>query len=118
VSDPKYRHYKTEQGDKTDPPPVPLKKGDDTHRQKTPDAPLAFSGKELRITERVHGSFTNAFPWVDLPAEYAKMDAWLAAHLDRRIKKFSQFAYSWVAKIRRAPKPEEFDPLENLPRLG
>ena len=65
---------------------------------KPADAPLAFSGEVLKITGRQGRAFIEAFPHLDLPREYAKADAWLVAHADRKVKRLSQFMYQWLAK--------------------
>jgi hypothetical protein len=67
-----------------------------------PSPPLAFCGAHLRLTEKQDRLLGEAFPWVDRPSEYRKMDSWLEAHPERRIKKFSAFAHNWCA--RNSPK--------------
>lgn len=62
-------------------------------------APMAFSGQKISITEKQDEGFCRAFPWVDRPAEYAKMDSWLLNNLDRHIVKFGAFAHRWLVKI-------------------
>lgn len=74
--------------------------------QKPAPSPLAFEGQVLKITEREDRALGKAFPWVSRPADYAKMDSWLVANSERRIRKFGRFAYNWVAKI---PKPAEWE---------
>jgi hypothetical protein len=65
---------------------------------KPADAPPAFSGQVLKITGRQDRAFGEAFPCLDLQAEYRKADAWLMAHTERRIKRLSQFMYQWLGK--------------------
>jgi hypothetical protein len=65
-------------------------------------ARLVFEGQKLQITVHQDAALATGFPWVDRPAEYAKMDSWLVGNTARHIKKFSQFAHNWFAKI---PRP-------------
>jgi hypothetical protein len=62
-------------------------------------AGFCFQGQKLQITDRQDAVLATAFPWVDRPAEYRKMDSWLVANAARHIKKFSQFAHNWFSKI-------------------
>lgn len=60
---------------------------------------LAFSGVHLSVTHQQDASLAEAFPWVDLPGEYRKMDAWLEANPKKRPKSHVKFAHNWVSKI-------------------
>jgi hypothetical protein len=60
---------------------------------------LAFAGQHLSVTEQQDGLLTEAFPWVDLPAEYRRMGAWLQANPRKRPKAPSKFIYNWLARI-------------------
>jgi len=61
--------------------------------------PLAFTGARIQITVRQDKLLGEAFPWVDRSAQYALMESWLEANPTRRVKKFSQFAHNWFARI-------------------
>ncbi len=60
---------------------------------------LAFSGIHLTISERQDQLLAEAFPWVDRPQEYRKMDSWLEANPGRHPKKHSRFAHNWFSRI-------------------
>ena len=79
------------------------KKSRAVRRDSAPDAkppsPLAFRGIHLQLTERQDKLLGNAFPWVDRPDEYRKMDSWLEANPQNRPKKHSQFAHNWFNRI-------------------
>jgi len=62
------------------------------------DAPLAFSGQILSVTKRQHRSFRDAFPSMDLDAEYRKADCWLLSHPERRIRRLGRFLYNWLQR--------------------
>lgn len=62
-------------------------------------APLFFAGQHLQITEVQHRTLGSAFPWVDLPQEYRKMDSWLVANGGAKYKYWSRFAHNWCSKI-------------------
>lgn len=64
-----------------------------------PPSPLVFRGIHLQLTERQDKLLGNAFPWVDRPDEYRKMDSWLEANPQNRPKKHSQFAHNWFNRI-------------------
>lgn len=64
-----------------------------------PSPSLAFAGPHLSISQRLDNSLREAFPWVDRSVEYRKMDAWLEAHPERRVKKHDKFAYYWLSRI-------------------
>jgi len=83
--------------------PIKTEQGQDKDKKartatKPADALLAFSGEILKVTIRQDRAFSEGFPHVGLQAEYRKADAWLVAHTERRIKRFSQFMYQWLAK--------------------
>jgi hypothetical protein len=65
---------------------------------------LAFDGEVLKITARQDRALERAFPWVDRLAQYARMESWLIANANRRVRKLAAFAHNWFAKI---PKPAE-----------
>jgi hypothetical protein len=67
---------------------------------------LTFSGEILKITAREDGVLGDAFPRVDRESEYKKMDGWLVVNPDRRVKRFSRFAYEWLRRCP-APKPRQ-----------
>lgn len=59
---------------------------------------LAFEGKNLKITARQDSVFRAAFPWVDIPAEYRKMEAWIEANPSRKPKNCGRFAQNWLVR--------------------
>ena len=63
---------------------------------------FAFEGRKLKITKNQNEAFKAAFGWVDLQAEYRKMDSWLIANPERGKKKFGAFAQNWLSRV---PKP-------------
>jgi hypothetical protein len=60
---------------------------------------LAFAGHHLSVTEQQDGLAAEAFPWVDLQAEYRKMDSWLQANPRKRPKAPAKFVHNWLARI-------------------
>lgn len=67
-------------------------------------APLAFTGKHVKVTEGQDKLLAEAFPWVDRQREYRVMDSWHEANPKKRPKSISRFAHNWMSKI---PPPRE-----------
>ncbi len=63
------------------------------------EARLAYRGVRLAITARQDALLAAAFPWVERPAEYRKMESWLEANPLRRPRSASRFVHNWFAKI-------------------
>lgn len=82
--------------------------------------PAAYAGQKLRINAKQDDAFARAFPWVERPAEYAKMDSWLLSNPERHISKFGAFAHRWLSKIPQpslvAPVYDRCSPVGTLPR--
>lgn len=74
-------------------------------------APIAFKGQILKITECENHAFLAAFSWLDLPSQYARMDAWLVSHPKNQKKDFARFANNWLSG---EPHPK---PSKGLPEL-
>jgi hypothetical protein len=67
--------------------------------QKSGSQPLAFSGTHLNITEKQDKLLAKAFPWVDRPGEYCRIDSWLEANPKRKPKGTSRFVHNWMSRI-------------------
>ncbi len=65
---------------------------------------FAFEGKYLRVTASQDEKLAEAFPWVDRPAEYRKMESYYEANPERRPRKASRAAHNWFNRI---PPPRE-----------
>jgi hypothetical protein len=69
-------------------------------KEGAPAAPsLSFSGQHFAVTQKQDALLGEAFPWIDRPAEYRKVDSWLEANPNRRPKRASRFLHNWFAKI-------------------
>lgn len=72
-------------------------------RKKKEEAPappsLSFSGQHFSVTEKQDAMLGEAFPWIDRPAEYRKVDSWLEANPERRPKKANRFLHNWFSRI-------------------
>jgi hypothetical protein len=69
-------------------------------KKEAPAVPsLSFSGLHFSITEKQDALLGEAFPWIDRPVEYRKVDSWLEANPERRPKKSSRFLHNWFSRI-------------------
>jgi hypothetical protein len=62
-------------------------------------SPSVFTGQHLSVTQKQDAVLGEAFPWVDRPAEYRRVDSWLEANPRKRPKKFPQFLHNWFNRI-------------------
>ena len=60
---------------------------------------LSFAGLHFSVTEKQDALLADAFPWIDRPAEYRKVDSWLEANPGRRPKRASRFLHNWFSRI-------------------
>jgi hypothetical protein len=62
-------------------------------------SPSIFSGGHLQVSSRQDQRLAEAFPWVDRPTEYRKVDSWLEANPERRPKRAERFLHNWFSRI-------------------
>ncbi len=65
---------------------------------------FAFHGTHLRVAENQDKLLGEAFPFVDRPQEYRKMDAWLEANPNRHLKNHARFTHNWFSRITLQPE--------------
>jgi hypothetical protein len=69
-------------------------------KKEAPATPsLSFSGQYFTVTTKQDAVLGEAFPWIDRPAEYRKVDSWLEANPERRPKKANRFLHNWFSRI-------------------
>lgn len=98
------------------------KEGDAPRPEKRPESPLAFSGLHVQITERQHRALKDAFAFLDVMAEYKKMDSWIEGNPSRRPKNSGRFAHNWLSRIKQSPKQryeyhEDGSKFDDLPTI-
>lgn len=80
--------------------PQPQPQPKEEKKEGAPAPPsLSFSGQHFSVTEKQDAILGEAFPWIDRPAEYHKVDSWLEANPERRPKKANRFLHNWFSRI-------------------
>lgn len=65
-----------------------------------------LGGKDFPITQQLFDAYKEAYPAVDVMAEFKKMKAWLLSRKENMKKNIPKFANSWLSRAQdQAVKP-------------
>ena len=75
-----------------------------------------YKGEFFSVDEKLHTRFLDAYPSIDLIAEYKKMTAWLVANPSKRKTKrgYPRFINNWLSKTNSKGQETWWDRLEEL----